>query len=240
MGRERRAGGAPGGLTLASYNIHRAVGTDGRCMPERIVSVIREIDPDIIGLQEVDWRVPVRKGATEFDILAALPGYTPVAGPNIRDHRGHYGNLLLSRHPVGAVRLVDLSEPGREPRGAIDAEIELPDRRLRVIVTHLGLRVGERRRQAKKLAAALTAIPGHTTVLLGDFNDWLPTKPTLRPLTGLCRRSASPRSYPAPRPLLALDQILLHGPGSVEAACHNSPDARTASDHLPVVARLRT
>jgi len=97
-------------------------------------------------------------------------------------------------------RFIDLSEPYIEPRGAIDAEIELPDRRLRVIVTHLGLRMRERYRQACKLRTALAAAPGHPAVLLRDFNDWFPTKPTLKQLTDLCRRTASPRSYPSAPP----------------------------------------
>jgi len=136
-------------------------------------------------------------------------------------------------------RIIDLSEPYIEPRGAIDAEIELPDRRLRVIVTHLGLRMRERYRQACKLRTALAAAPGHPAVLLGDFNDWFPTKPTLKPLTDLCRRTASPRSYPSRRPVPALDQVMLLGIGTVEVSCHRSPLSRIASDHLPVVGQLR-
>lgn len=234
-----RSAEATGGLTLATYNIHRAVGSDGRRMPRRIVSVIREIDPDIVGLQEVDWREPESQVAAEFELLADLPGYTPAVGPNIRDHRGHYGNMLLARYPIRALRLIDLSEPGREPRGAIDADIETPGYRLRVIVTHLGLRGGERRRQAQKLRAALRAHPGQCTIVLGDFNDWLPATPTLRPLTELCRSNLAVRSYPARRPLLALDRILLHGHGQLEVASHRSSLARVASDHLPLVGTWR-
>ena len=34
-------------LTFASYNIHKAVGSDGRCVPERILDVLDEIGADV-------------------------------------------------------------------------------------------------------------------------------------------------------------------------------------------------
>jgi len=231
--------GRTAGLRLATYNIHRAFGTDRDHAPERIVAVLQEMDADIVGLQEVEWRQPSPDSETPLEFLANLRGYTAVTGPNIRDHRGHFGNVLLSRYPVSAARRIDLSEPGVEPRAAIDADLDLPGLRLRVIVTHLGLRIGERRRQARKLSAALAAAPGHPAVLLGDFNDWLPAMPTLRSLTAICAPTPAPRSYPARRPLLALDRILLYGPGNAEVSRHLSPLSRIASDHLPIVGRLQ-
>lgn len=44
-------------LTFASYNVHKSVGLDRRRDPERILSVLHEIDADIIALQEVDRRI---------------------------------------------------------------------------------------------------------------------------------------------------------------------------------------
>ena len=41
-------------LRLASYNVHRAIGRDRRCEPERILAVVREIDADVLALQEVE------------------------------------------------------------------------------------------------------------------------------------------------------------------------------------------
>lgn len=225
-------------LRVATYNIHRAVGIDGRRAPERIISVIREMDADILGLQEVEWQETGPRAETQFEMLIHLPGYTAVAGPNIRDHRGHYGNVLLTRYPVRAVRRLDLGEPGAEPRGAIDADLDVAGHPLRVIVTHLGLRTRERHRQARKLREAILEIQGRPLVILGDLNDWLPRMPTLRPLTTLCARGPLPRSYPSRRPLFALDRILVRGLGVAEISRHRSPLSRIASDHLPIVGKL--
>jgi len=226
-------------LRVASYNIHRAVGTDSRRDPARIAAVLREIDADILGLQEVDWQDRTRDGETQFEYLADMPGYCAVAGPNIRDHRGHYGNVMLSRLNVGRVRRIDLSAPEREPRGAIEAEIGLDGAALRVIVTHLGLGLRERRRQAVQLRAMIAEQPVRPTVLLGDFNDWLPGSPTLRPLLASCVLSGRPASYPSFCPVLALDRVFACAlPSPPEVRVHDTRRARKASDHLPVVAAI--
>lgn len=227
------------GLWLATYNIHRAIGTDRRLDPRRIVSVLREMNADIIGLQEVAWRQKEGNVPHQLDVLARLGGYTSVLGGNLLDHRGHFGNMLLSRCPVVSRRLIDLAQPRAEPRGAIDAVIAAPGGSLRVIVTHLGLRVRERRRQAAKLRDLLESSDVEPVVLLGDFNDWLPTMPTLRPLLERCRKASAVPSYPSPLPVLALDRILLVGRGSLAVSGYRSRLARVASDHLPICGRFR-
>jgi len=229
----------PNVLRVASYNVHRAVGTDRRRDPARIAAVISELRADLVGLQEVDWRHDDTDQGSQFEYLAHLPGYEAVAGPNLRDHRGHYGNLLLTRLAVQRVRRVDLSESRREPRGAIDVDLAAGRRALRVIVTHLGLGPRERWRQAARLRDLVRQELGRPTLLLGDFNDWLPAAPTLRPLLGLCGATTAPASYPAFWPCLALDRILAWAfemPPSVRG--HASALARKASDHLPLVAEV--
>lgn len=227
-------------LRVATYNIHRAVGSDRRRNPARIAGVLGELQADVVGLQEVDWHDEPGRRHAQFEYLARLPGYAAVAGPNLRDHRGHYGNLLLTHLPIRAVRLHDLSLDGREPRGAVDVDLTLAGGCLRVIVTHLGLCAGERWRQARQLCRLLGQTPDRPTVLLGDLNDWLPGSPSVRPLLALCDHPRHPRSFPSRRPLLALDRILTRAlPPPKPPHAHRSATARVASDHLPVVADLR-
>ncbi len=234
-------------LRLAVYNIHRAVGADRRRDPARIAGVIRELDADIIGLQEVDWQHDWDTTDSPLEMLSHLPGYQAVPGPNLRDRRGHYGNLLLTRLGLGEVRRIDLSEPGREPRGAIDADIEpgpgqgpeLPGGRLRVIVTHLGLGPRERWRQATRLGQALDERPGAPAVLLGDLNEWIPGNPTLRPLLRHAGEVPRLASFPSFLPFLALDRVLpVAMPAPFVFRRHASALARRASDHLPIVMEL--
>jgi len=226
-------------MRFASYNIHRAIGKDRRKDSARISAVIGELKADVIGLQEVDWHHDHDDGTSQFDYLAHLPGYLAFAGPNLRDHRGHYGNLLLSRLPMRQARRVDLSEANREPRGAIDVDLDAGGACLRLIVTHLGLGARERWRQAARLGSAVRR-RGQPTLLLGDFNEWIPGSPTLHPLLKLCMATAVPATYPSFRPFLALDRILACGFSSPPPVrTHASPLARQASDHLPVVSEFR-
>lgn len=227
-------------ITAATYNIHGCVGTDGRYSPERIVAVLDEISADIVGLQEVDTRRPHWEGLHQFDYLCQATRLHAVAGPNVREARGEYGNALLSRWPIATVRRSDLSQRRKEPRGALDADLETPHGPLRVIVTHLGLWARERRRQVARLLETMLPIPETPTLLLGDFNDWGPLGGfQIRALARQFAAAYAPRSYPSVLPLVALDRIYVHPlPVVAKARAHASRLARRASDHLPIAVDL--
>lgn len=234
------AGGQP--LRVASWNIHSGRGQDRLRRPERTVQVLRELDADVYGIQEVDWQpLPGSPGVSEAEYFMDLAGCHAIAGPNVRDHRGHYGNVLLTRLPVLWHRTHDLAVPGREPRGAIEAILDAHGRPLRVIVTHLGLSGRERRRQARRLAAIVAQRPRLPTVLLGDLNAWYPNDTTLDALMAHfdAQSTTRPRSFPAWRPIFRLDRILRRGfRDGTPTATHVTSLARRASDHLPVCATL--
>src|SRR4029079_146454 len=85
---------------------------------------------------------------------------------------GQYGNAVLTRLPILTVRRVDLSVPGREPRGALDLELDAPGSVLRIIATHLGLAPTERRQQIRRILASLPKSRDDPVVLMGDLNEW--------------------------------------------------------------------
>lgn len=224
-------------IRVVSYNIHRCIGTDGHCDPHRVAAVLREIEADVIALQEVDADHWVEGGVDQLEFLAEATGFEAVGGPTLRGHRGHYGNALLTRLPLQGVERHDLSVAGREPRGVIDAEVDVHGRRLRVVTTHLGLRPLERRTQLRSLADLMDRRPDDHVVLLGDMNEWMPGA-----LRGLhARLAAAPRlrTFPAYRPVLALDRIWARPRDSIrDVRVHHSRIARIASDHLPLVASI--
>jgi len=235
LARARQAAGAPH-LRVASYNVHRCVGSDGCYSPSRILEVLAEVDADLIGLQEVDSRSGPHADA--FDALAAGSGLHAVAGPNIHTGRGVYGNLLLSRWPPRTVRRLDLSVGRHEPRGALDVDLETPLGRLRLLVLHLGLRVRERRAQMGALRRALAAELAPLTLVMGDFNVAHWRGPDLFGRSG-ARDGTAPRTFPSRWPLLALDRMQAAPAAMLTAVrAHASPLARRASDHLPLIAEL--
>ncbi len=79
-------------MRLASYNVHRAIGRDRRTEPERILGVIREMDADVVALQEVEAH---DTGGDMLAWLARETGMHAVAGTTLARHDGHYGNGLL-------------------------------------------------------------------------------------------------------------------------------------------------
>lgn len=227
-------------VRIASYNIHQCVGTDGRRDPARIARVLRELDADVVGLQEVDARPGHGHDAEQMDFLADSLGMTAVAGPTLIRHDGTYGNALLTRPRVLAVRHVDLTYHRREPRGAIDAELQVGAGVLHVIATHLGLLPRERRWQVRKLLGALETPRGQTVALCGDINEWFMVGRPLRWLHARLGRCPALPTFPSRYPLLALDRIWVRPRGAVlQTRAHLSPLARVASDHLPYVVDLR-
>lgn len=231
-------------ITVATYNIHDAVGTDGVRDVERIARAITETGAGIIALQEVSGPGDTAsEKPDDFSRLATAFGGHAVEGPALQNDDRRYGNLLLSRWPVRDWRVADLAHPAREPRNAIMATIASPDGPLRVVASHFGLRHRERRAQAE-LIAALAAQEGEMpTVILGDFNDWLPFSPVVRLLSrSLGRHIGAVRrmpTFPSRLPLLALDRILVNDRVRLRSVrVPATPLARTASDHRPLVAEV--
>ena len=229
----------PPRLKVASYNIHQCVGMDGRCDPDRIAEVLREIGADVIGLQEVSSRTGARSDSQQMDYLARALGLTALAGPTIIRDDSHYGNALLTSRRVLDVRQVDLTVYKREPRGALDVDLEVPGGTLRFIVTHLGLLPGERRTQVRRLLDILGTPSQSAIVLCGDMNEWFAVGRPLRWLHGRFGRSPTLPTFPAGFPLFALDRIWVRPRDAVVTwGVHRSPTARIASDHLPMKAEI--
>jgi endonuclease/exonuclease/phosphatase family metal-dependent hydrolase len=228
-----------GTLRVVSYNIHQCVGRDGRRDPQRVANVLREIDGDVVGLQEVDAQGGGGSESMQMQYLASALGLHAIAGPTILRHDGHYGNALLTRRPVVDVRHIDLTVYRREPRGAIDADLDLDGTIARVIVTHLGLLPGERRIQVRRLLDALGDGQSDLVVLCGDINEWFAVGRPLRWLHARFGHNAALATFPSLLPVFALDRVWVHPRAALAALeVHATPAARHASDHLPLTADI--
>lgn len=225
-------------LTLATYNIHAGIGMDGHFNPQRITKVLAELNADIVTLQEVEHHQV--GGQDMLDYLATETGYKSIAGPTLQRNRRHYGNALLTRLPVLSVRLIDLSIPNREPRGAIDIVLEGKADPLHVVATHLGLRPSERRHQVRHLLTLFDPDSDDIAILMGDLNEWFLWGRILRWLHAYFQPVPAKATYPARCPLFALDRIWVRPHNKlISLQVHNSKMARSASDHLPLKAVIR-
>lgn len=221
-------------IVVATYNVHRCIGRDGRSDPGRTLAVLRELDADVIALQELQWRPG--EALHLLQEFARSLGYVALAGPTLLRQEGHFGNAVLTRLRVRDTETVDLSVPRREPRGAVRALLETSDGPLSLIATHLGLRPYERRVQIRRLLAQPI---GAASVLMGDLNEWFLWGRPLRWLRSRYGMTPAPATYPAAWPVFALDRIWVSPRRSLrDLSAHASPLARIASDHLPLRAVL--
>ena len=233
---DRRLG--PDCLRIASYNVHGCVGTDKLEDAARVARVIQELGCDTVGLQEVNTRPGGSHASMQLDFLAAATGMQAIPGLTILRHDGHFGNALLTRQEVTAVRRHGFTYSRREPRNALDVDLKMGDETVRVIVTHLGLVPAERRFQARKLLALLRDTPTTAPVIvLGDINEWLPLGRPLLWMHEMLGRSPAERSFPSRWPVFALDRVWARPRHNLLAfGAHRSPLSAQASDHLPVKA----
>jgi endonuclease/exonuclease/phosphatase family metal-dependent hydrolase len=227
-------------IKVATYNIRKCLGTDRKRDPLRTISVLSEIDADIVALQEADRRFGLREGCISADILARHSPWV-AASLNVSPHSmGWHGNALLFRQGIRVRSAHPLDLPMLEPRGAVVAEIEMGGHELRVIGVHLDLSGLWRRRQVRWLLAYLDAQPRHLpTILMGDFNQWSDRGALSEFAFHHHRIIKTTPSFHSTRPVAQLDRIIVSHDFGVKAhGTHISPLSRRASDHLPVWAEL--
>lgn len=238
-------------LRIVSYNIHRAIGVDRRFRPDRVVSVLRHYQADVVLLQEVDEGVPRSRELNLAKELADEAGYDHYAlGHNVSLKRGWYGNATLSRWPISRERNIDLTIGSRKRRGCQHTTIEIEKvsghrHRLEVFNLHLGLSARERVHQVGHLVRSeeFRRLDDQAACVVGgDFNDWRSQLAPIftavlgfRSATRLARGSI--RTYPSFSPTGSLDRVFYRGSlRCLSSSACRMRVSRVASDHLPVIA----
>ena len=214
---------------IASYNIRKARGLDGRRNPGRIIDVLNGLDADVITLQEADRRMGDRPAALPKDLIARATDFdlVPLASNDVS--LGWHGNAVLVRRGVGVAHHAQTTLPGAEPRGAVAVTL---DDGLTVVGVHLGLLRSSRRRQLRAIAAH--APDPQKTVVIGDMNEWA-TRRGFEALISSYALHSPGRSFHAARPIAALDRVALsHDLALVDAGVDEGTLAKRASDHLPI------
>lgn len=227
-------------LKVASYNMRKSIGTDRRRRPERTLEVLREIDADVIALQECDRRFGARQGVIPLHMLDEHSPWKAVQFGVRTGSMGWHGNAILIRKEAQVIDCEIIHLPALEPRGAVLADIRLRGEILRIVGMHLDLSGLWRRRQAH---AILTHIQSSErtppTVMMGDLNEWSAQSGCLRDFGRDFAFAPTGRSFHARRPVARLDRIMVSaGLDVADCGVHDSAAARTASDHLPVWAML--
>ncbi len=172
-------------LRVVTWNIWWRYGPWQQRRPA-IAATLRQLDPDVIALQEV-WDDGTGNLAAE---LASELGYHhSYQSAESRDGIG-FGNAVLSRWPIAGSDsrpLYGAKETG-EGRGVVFAEVDGPRGPVQVFSTHLNWRFEHshiRQKQVGDLAGFVASMgPGpYPPILCGDFNAE-PTSEEIRMLTG--------------------------------------------------------
>jgi endonuclease/exonuclease/phosphatase family metal-dependent hydrolase len=241
-----------GMVRLLTYNVHSFVGTDSVYDPERIARVIEACRPNVVALQEVDFgRGPVAEPSALEWLARRLQmrfhfTYT-------RDgKRGHFGNAVLTPYELTLVAEGMLPRQRDEARAVQWLKVVSPHFQLQLMNTHLSVKLRERRAQVEALLgaewlvrASSFSVAGPALVVCGDFNS--------SPLSGVYRRlshdlqdvqsSAERRlaTWPARMPFWRIDHLFVSKGVAIRTArVVDDALARTASDHLPLLAELLT
>jgi endonuclease/exonuclease/phosphatase family metal-dependent hydrolase len=231
-------------LRIVTYNVHRCRGMDRRTRPDRVAAVLRNVDADVIALQEVIGDGP--RGDSQIEEIGAAlgMGWVMAAARQLRGHR--FGNAVLSHFPIVHHSTHDLSWKTCEQRCMQRVDVDVHGHLLHVYNVHLGTAILERRHQAQRLATIVS--DKHVNgpkIVLGDFNEWMRGLTT----TLLSARLKSVdlqkymkrrRHYPGLFPILHLDHIYYDGPLEIiHIEVLRTRLSLVASDHLPLIADVR-
>lgn len=236
-------------LRVASYNVHKCKGLDRRTNPERIAKIIRELDADVVAIQEI---LDVRGSRPEYDqarcLTAELNAYRECFGENRTLYGGRYGNMTLSRFPIQTCRNYDLTWRHRERRGCLRTDLLLPGNTLlHLFNVHLGTSFVERRHQARMLLSDNLLNRrewARPRIVVGDFNEW--TRGLASRLMAQAFEAARPRTllrhgrtYPGVFPVLHLDHFYYDkNLALLNFHVYRNRSTLVASDHLPLIADM--
>lgn len=221
---------------LMSYNIHHGQGMDSKIDIARIGRLILDVNPEVIGLQEVD-SVVGRSGRIDImKLLSDQTGMYATFGYSILHDGGKYGNGILTRGKPVSTRKISL--PGAdEARSALIVELD----RYIVVNTHLSLKNDERTESIRIITEAVKDYH-KAVILMGDLN----ATPDSEPVELLKRNwqilsNPAIKTFPSGEPEVTLDYILGYkGQAETYAKYHAQViDEKIASDHRPLFVDIR-
>jgi endonuclease/exonuclease/phosphatase family metal-dependent hydrolase len=235
----------PRELTVMTYNIHHAEGMDKKLDVERIARVIREQKPDLVALQEVDAGTNRTQHVMQAAQLARLTKMHYAYGPAMDYDGGKYGDAVLSRYKIVEQRVIALPYTlgdRREPRVAVMTSIELPGgKKIAFISTHLDhtAHSPDRLPQAKAIDEQLRDLK-EPAILAGDFN----CEPDSPPMQELAKDwtmvgNGDDATFVNDMRRIKIDHVLVKPKDRFRVIEARVIDDRVASDHRPVVVKLK-
>lgn len=239
-------------LRIFVYNIHDGEGMDGVVDIERIADVIREKDPHLVALNEVDIGTERVGGIDTMERLAESLDMEPVFGRNIDHQGGEYGNGILTNLSLISSKNMHLEmSEEREQRGLLQTEVEFEGSRIAFMTTHLDHQSDVNRQLAvQQIIEAKENYPGMPVLVAGDFNA-TPDDGVIGTMnvhfTDVWDEVGDGPGYTIPVPISSANRridYIFYSNSMVEEGdarlrpVHIEVINTTASDHLPVYAEF--
>lgn len=230
-------------LRILHWNIHSWRDDRSRSNVEAVAGLVQATDPHVVSLVEVDesWG----DHPSLLDELTARTGHASIFVPTFEfghdDPVGGFGNALLSKLPIQAVRQRQLVWPPRiydgtepsEPRSVLLVKVEAPPDMIWIGSAHLPRTDQSARTAALRRLTTIAHELAEPWLLVGDFNipatEW-PDQQSLRPYP-----TSHQPTYPAHDPVEAIDYCV------APDRLHIKVDILTApgSDHLPILVHYK-
>lgn len=238
-------------LRILTYNMHK-----GFCFYSRqyvlreLREAIRQVDADVVFLQEVMGVHPVDMPADEldsqFEYLADEIWPHFAYGKNAIYSSGHHGNAILSKYPFSTYENINISTNKLEQRGLLHATLPIHGKNVHLVCLHLDLLERGRRQQMQSLIKRVREnVPEDSPLIVaGDFNDW--QKKVSDPLaeelgmgeSGVIFTGQHAKTFPCWRPLLALDRVYVRRFTIHDYRVLYGVPWRRMSDHAAVLTEL--
>lgn len=236
-------------ISVLSYNIHHAnpPSKPNVIDMDAIANVIRQQQPDVVALQEVDVYTS-RSGTTlhQAEKLATLTGMKAYFAKAIDYGGGEYGVAILSKFPMENMKNTPL--PTDDATNGEHRTLELAtltltgNKKIVFANTHLDAQRNDTNRhlQIKKILEVLKqeTLP---VIIAGDFNA-VPTNDVITQLDSYFSRSCvmgCPFTIPVVNPNKTIDYIAYAPASKFSLVSHSVVDEKYASDHRPVKAAFR-
>ncbi len=227
-------------LRVLTYNIHIGIDMDNKLNLEKTAKVIKDLNPDIVALQEVDRFTDRTNRIDQPEVLSELTGMYVVFGKTVDRSGGDYGIAILSRFPIESSEYTELpnTEPAKlEDRGALKVKLHLnEENRFSFICTHF-CHESEARRilQARKINELFVSDDDEIIILGGDFNA-APSASSIATLKEKWFDSTSKEfTFPSPKPTVKIDYIFYRGNDALQVKETQVVPDLVTSDHRPVL-----
>lgn len=230
-------------IRVLTYNIFHGETMNHDFNLDLIANVIKSLNPDIVALQEVDYKTKRVGGRDLITELGYLTNMLPLFGKAMDYNGGEYGEGILSRYSFKETKNNTLPHsPNNEPRSALEVSIELPSGfEIIFIGTHLDHTENEtdRIKQVIKINElfADNKIP---TILAGDLNA-IPESKSIKILKEhwIDASSEDPHpTWPSSNPKEKLDYVMFLPPECFRIIETKVIDEKLASDHCPLLVIL--